>query len=380
MAKNKERGTGKKVLGGRQEKTKIYVDELYFRHVDQVERWRREAEHYQGLENKLSEMSLFSYEEIDYTPLLTRAIFKERIVPDYSYMLKDARIAAESKFFIPISVRIIFLIMLIFILIVGTNSILLWMSGAGFLALLIVLFLMIQERQLFIERVVLAKEAEIEKRVEYEKKKIADEKKQHDDAEDIRIKGIEDLLTGEISPIFSKIETVLSQLNFFFDISAEIELYHNIPSIKVWLPPKSIIPTTICVVQASGRPSYTEKEMRAINKQYLELCAGILIKIMSVIYSHVPIFTAGYIYGMSKEGVNIECIMASKVERENLIVACSAATGLEGIQALRGKFQCNTLLELLPIEVEDPEEWNDVEQKLVRRLQVNLFRSEKKEI
>lgn len=380
MAKNKERGTGKKVIGGRQEKTKIYVDELYFRHVDQVERWRREAEHYQGFENKLSEMSLFSYEEIDYTPLLTREIFKERIVPDYSYMLKDARIAAESKFFIPISVRIIFLIMLIFILIVGTNSILLWVSGAGVLALLIVLFLMIQERQLFIERVVLAKEAEIEKRVEYEKKKIADEKKQHDDAEDARIKGIEDLLTGEISPIFSKIETVLSQLNFFFDISAEIELYHNIPSIKVWLPPKSIIPTTICVVQASGRPSYTEKEMRAINKQYLELCAGILIKIMSVIYSHVPIFTTGYIYGMSKEGVNIECIMASKVERENLIVACSAATGLEGIQALRGKFQCNTLLELLPIEVEDPEEWNDVEQKLVRRLQVNLFRSEKKEI
>lgn len=374
MAKNTDRVAAKKVIGGRHEKNKIYVDELYFRHVDQVERWRREAEHYQSIENKLAEMSNFSYEEIDYVSLMTRAAFKERVVPDYSYMVKDAQIAAESKFFIPLSIRVIFLIVFVLLLLIGTNSIVLWISGAGVLTVLILLFLMIQERHIYIEKVVLDKQREIDERIAYEQKKIEDEKKAHEDSEDERIKEIEGLLAGEISAIFSKIENVLLKLNFFFDISVEIDLYNNIPSIKVWLPPKNIIPTTLCTLQSSGRTSFIEKEIRVINKQYLELCAGIFIKIMSAIYSYIPTFTMAYIHGMSKEGINSECLIASKVERENLIVACSARTGLEGMQALKANFQCNTSLALLPIEMKVVEEWGGVEQKLVRRLQVNLFR------
>ncbi|WP_378956449.1 hypothetical protein [Pelosinus sp. sgz500959] len=374
MAKNTDRVSTKKNQGARQEKTKIYVDELYFRHVDQAERWRRESEHYQAVENKLLEVSQFSYEEFDYTPLMVRNIFKERVVPDYSYMLKDAQVAAESQFFIPIIARGILLIVAAFILIVGTNSIVLWMSGASVLALLILLFLLIQERHLYIERTLLEKQTEIDNRVAYEKKKIADEREQHEKDENERIKIIEDLFSGEISSVFAKIENVLDQLNFFFDTSVEIDLYHNIPSIKVWFPPKTIIPNITCVVQSSGRPTFTEKEMRVINKQYLELCAGILIKIMSVIYAHIPVFQTAYIYGMSRESGNAECFIESKAERESLIMACSATTGLEGLQILKANFKCNTSLELLPLVVEDPEEWNKVERKLVRRLQVNLSR------
>ena len=41
--------------GTRQDKGKVYVDELYFRHVDQMERWRQEYEHCQIVENTLAD-------------------------------------------------------------------------------------------------------------------------------------------------------------------------------------------------------------------------------------------------------------------------------------------------------------------------------------
>lgn len=375
MAKNTDRFGATKKTGARQEKSKIYVDELYFRHVDQVERWRRECEHYQTVENKLLEFSQFSYEEFDYEPLMVRAIFTERAIPDYSYMLKDALVAAENKFYIPMAIRVILLVIFLIILIAGTNSILLWMSGVGVFTLLIAVFLIIQERHAFIAKTLSDTQAEIDRRIEDEKQKIADEKQQHEEIEDKRIKIIEDLFAGEISSIFSKIENVLGKCNYFLPVSAEIDLYNNIPSIKVWLPPKTVIPTTICALQASGRSTFTDKEERAINKQYLELSAGILMQVMSAIYSYVPIFRTGYIYGMSKEGLNVECLIGGKIEREILISACDAATGLEAIQMLKFDFRCNTSLALLPVEKKDPEEWDGVEQKLVRRLHVNLFNS-----
>lgn len=374
MAKNTDRSAGKKTASGQHDKNKIYVDELYFRHVDQIERWRREAEHYQSIENKLAEMSYFSYEEVDYVSLLTRVPFKEKTVPDYSYMVKDARVAAESKFFLPISIRLIFLIVLAAVLVVATNSIVLWISGGGVLAVLILLFLLVQEKHSYVEKAVQDKEREVEERTAYEKKKIEDEKKAHEDKEDQRIKDIEDLLAGELSAIFFKMETGLRKLNLFFDLTIEIDLYHNIPSIKVWLPSKNIIPNTICALQSSGRTSFTEKEARVINKQYLELCAGIFIKVLAAIYSHIPSFSTAYIYGMSKEGMNTECLIASRVERDNLITACNARSGLEGMQAIKASFQCNTALALMPIPMSPPGEWGSVEQKLVRRLQVDLSR------
>lgn len=375
MAKNTDRFGATKKTGARQEKSKIYVDELYFRHVDQVERWRRECEHYQTVENKLLEFSQFSYEEFDYEPLMVRAIFTERAIPDYSYLLKDALLAAENKFYIPMAIRIILLVIFLIILIAGTNSILLWMSGVGVLTLLIAVFLIIQERQGFIAKTLIDTQAEIDRRIANEKQKIADEKQQHEELEEQRIKIIEDLLAGEISSIFSKIENVLGKFKYFIPVSAEIDLYNNIPSIKVWLPPKTVIPVAICALQASGRSTFTDKEVRVINKQYLELCAGILMQIVSVIYAHIPTFRTGYIYGMSKEGLNTECLIGSKIERETLISACDAATGLEALQILKSDFRCNTSLALLPTESKEPEEWDGVEQKSVRRLHVQLFNS-----
>lgn len=364
---------GKVVVGGRQEQGKIYVDELYFRHVDQVERWRQEYEHHQLLENKLAEFSVFNYEEVDYAPQLVREIFKERPIPDFSYMVEEARVQAESKFLMPLMIHVVALVILVIILIVSNNSILLWGSGASVVIVLILLGLMIEGRNSHIKKVVGEKEQEVAARIAYEEKKIVEEKKKHDDNEEERIQLIEQLLSGEAPAILAKIERVLLAIAFPFYLSVDIELYNDIPAVKIWLPPKSLIPAQICTLTSSGRLNYEDKSIRVINRQYLELSAALVIKIMSTIYCHIPTFNSGYVYAMSKEGPNVECLIASKLDRQTLAGVCDAGNGLAAIQRAQATFECDTSLMLVPIGYSQPEEWGNAEQKSIRSIHINSF-------
>lgn len=367
------RTDGKSASGRRQGKGKIYVDELYFRHVDQVERWRQEYEHHQLLENKLLEFSTITYEEIDYAPQLVRAAFPERIIPDFSHILEKARIEAESKFFMPIVTHLVALVILVIILISSSNTILLWGSGGSVVIVLILVCLLLQNRNTYIDRVLLEKQGEIAARIAYEEKKIVEEKKKHDDSEEERINIIEQLLTGEVPSILAKIESVFLKIPFPFYVSVDIELYHDIPAVKVWLPPKSLIPTQICTLTSAGRLSFEDKSIRVVNRQYLDLCAALVMKIMSSIYCNIPTFNIGYVYGLSKEGPTIECLIASTFDRETLIGACSTGNGLAAIQRAQAKFECDTSLMLLPVETNPPEEWGDVKQEDIRSIHVNSF-------
>jgi hypothetical protein len=373
MAKKNDNQVLRPMSGARQDTGKVYVDELYFRHVDQMERWRQEYDHCQLIEKALASISKLTYEEVDYTSQLLRVPWIERAIPDFSHMIENTRIAAEGEFLKPIAIHIGLLIVAMFILMIGSNIILLWISGTGVVMMLVLLGLLIQRRHNYIEREVRQKQIEIDNRIEYERKIIQEEKDKHERTEDERIKDIEQLLAGESAAIFTKLNTVLYKIGFSFHLSADISVYENVLAVKVWLPPKSIIPNQVCSLQVAGRPSFEEKEMRTINKQYFELCASILMKIMSTIYCHIPSFSTGYVYGMSKEGKNIECLVASKVDRPTLAAACNAINGLAALQITKATFSCDTSLTLLPIEVEEPEEWKEVELQSIRNLHVDLF-------
>ncbi len=372
-ANMKKKTDGKVVAGGRHDKGKIYVDELYFRHVDQVERWRQEYEHHQLLENKLAKFSIFNYEEVDYAPQLVRTIFKERPIPDFSYMVEEARVKAQSKFLMPLMIHLVALVILVIILIVSNNTILLWGSGASVVIVLILLALMVEGRNTYINKVVGEKQQEVTARIAYEEKKIMEEKKKHDDNEEERIHLIEQLLSGEAPAILAKIERVLLGIAFPFYLSVDIELYNDIPAVKIWLPPKSLIPIQICTLTSAGRLNFEDKSIRVINRQYLELCAALVIKIMSTIYSHIPTFNTGYVYAMSKEGLNVECLIAAKLDRQTLVGVCEAENGLTAIQRAQAKFECDTSLMLLPVGCSQPEEWGDVEQKSISYIRINSF-------
>lgn len=373
MARKKDDQGARVLPGTRQDKGKVYVDELYFRHVDQMERWRQEYEHCQSIENALAAISRLAYEEIDYTALLVRRPWQERTIPDCSDALEHVRMEEERKFVIPITLHTGLLLISLFILLIGSNMIILWVSGLAVVTLLILLGILLQKRHQDIERAVIEKQKEIDDWIANEEKVIQAEKERHEHAEDERIKGIQRLLAGDIGAIFAKIDQVLTAISFPFHVSADVSLYMNVPAVKVWLPPKSIIPTQICSLQPSGRPNFQEKEMRTINKQYFELCAAISLRVLSAIYAHIPSFCVGYVYGMSKDSKNSECLFTGKLDRQTLEDACNAANGLAALQILKATFNCDTSLALLPVDNEDPAEWENVEVQLVANIHVNLF-------
>jgi|GEM_PF-899499 len=368
MAKKADEKVAKSIPNRREGKGKIFIDELYFRHVDQGERWRQEYEHYQLLEKKLLEFNTLTYEEFDYAPQLVRAIFKERIIPDFSYLLEEARIAAEAKFFMPMIAHLVAVAVLVVVLIASTNTIVLWGSGAGVLIVIILLALLLENRSRYIARTLLEKQEEIKKRIAYEQKKIAEEKKQHDDSEDQRIQIIEQLLAGQVTSILDKIESVLHGRSIPFYLEIEIELYNDTPGVKVWLPDKSLIPTQTCALTAAGRLNFDDKTVRVINRQYLELCAALIVRVMSVIYCYIPTFNIGYVYGLSQGKQNVECLIASKLDRETLIQACSASNVLAALQSIQAKFECNPAAAMMPIDFKPPEEWGDEPEVVVRKL------------
>jgi hypothetical protein len=356
----------------REGEDRVHVKDGYFRHVDQIERWRQEYEHQQAVENNLAELSKIRYERFDYESLLVRVPWEERPVRDYNYLLEEARLAAEKKFFYPVSIRIGGLLLLIITLFVASNLIVLWTAGTVGIAVLVSLYVISKERDQTIGRTLLETLAVIEQRVETERRMNEEARRKHEEEEDKKITAIQCLLAGEVSAIFSRLDVALPNLGLSFLLDIDITIYNQIPLVQIWLPPKTIIPGQLCTVMPSGRVSYQDKEARSINKQYLELCAALVMQIMATIYANIPTVDRSYVQAISKDGVHDDCVIAISLDRQTLEIACDAANGLAAIQQAKAQFEVNTVLKLQPIEVERPTEWGEVEQQFLRSLHIKL--------
>lgn len=137
---------------------------------------------------------------------MVRAIFTERAIPDYSYLLKDALLAAENKFYIPMATRIILLVIFSYYTNRWDKQYFIVDVWHRRLTLLIAVFLIIQERQGFIAKALIDTQAEIDRRIANEKQKIADEKQQHEELEEQRIKIIEICLRERFHQFFLKLK------------------------------------------------------------------------------------------------------------------------------------------------------------------------------
>lgn len=352
----------------------VYVEKNYFRHVDQLDRWRQEYEQSQAVEKKLADLSRLSYSPIDYAPQLEQIPFKERPIPSFDYLLDEAIVATESKFFIPIAAHIAIMLLLVIILFVSSSTIALRLSGTLGIVVVISLFLVFRQRRKAIEITTEETKCEIERRRQREFELIKEEKIEHENKENERIESVRKLLDGDIGTIMLRLDTVLPLIDLPFPVTVDIDLYAGVPLVKVWLPPKTIIPVQSSELLSSGRVSYAEKEQRTVNKQYLELCCSLLIKIAAVIYENIPSFEKGYLRGMTNMGLSNECLLAASFDRESLISACSASTGLAGLGLVHGKYDCNNMLGMLPIELSCPEEWGDVVPQKLHSLHIKIFK------
>lgn len=348
------------------------VSEHNFRHVDQIERWKQEYVRYTTAEEKLASLSKLSYDPVDYALMLVPAPWVERQAPDFNYLIEEARIVAESKFFTPIAYRFAGFIVSIVMLMLSTSSAFLWISGVLTMVLLASLFVAIQQRYTGIEAAVGNARAEAQTRTEQMRQMIAEEKRRHEEAETERISVVEKLMAGDIAAIFTRLDHVLSGLSFPVPVEVTVNIYAEIPLIKIVLPPKSIIPLQSCAMLPSGRLKHTDKEARAVNKQYVELCAAVMMQIMSVLYANIPSFDRAYVWGLTKNATERDCVFELTLSREELAKACLAETGIAAVRQLQSRFETDTALNLKILEADPPPEWEGAPQQLVRSMHINL--------
>jgi hypothetical protein len=348
------------------------LSENSFRYVDPIDRWRQEYERYAKAEENLLKISKLSYDPVDYAPLLIPVPWKERPIPDFGFLVEEARVAAETKFFMPIVSRLAGFIVSLIILMISSNSAFLWAAGTLSITLLLWLLWTIQQRQSSIETAVADARAEADNRTEQEQLMIAEAKKQHEDAEAERIFLVEKLLAGDIAAVFLRLDNILSRYSLPFSLEVHIDYYANVPLIQILLPNKSVIPVQTCSLLPSGRVKYTDKEPRLINKQYIELCSALIMHIMSVLYATIPSFDQIYVWGVLKGTPDHECFFEIATSREAAVKALNAENGIAAVKQLNGQFETDTILNLKLIEPARPEEWGNVPQQLLRSMHIHV--------
>lgn len=359
----------------REKNTQVYVDELYFRHVDQIERWRQEHEHSKAVEAKLQEVSDFSYEPVDYAAMLEKEPWIEPPRTDFSGLVQEAKIATENKFYTPIVTRTGLAMAALFCLIIFNNAVILWSAGIAAIASAGWTYWTISQRQRAIREAMEEAELEIVRREAAEQRRFDELRVRHETAEEDRVSVIQKLVDGEMSAIYAKLDAQMININFPFPLTVDVEVCKGMPHLQIWFPPKTIIPKQTSELQPSGRPVYSDKETRAINKQYFELCAAIMMKVACFVYANIPTFQTVYMSGMSKENANNECLIAMRLERETFEpVVEQEPTPLVALQRLQAEFSNDTALEFLPIPERKPVEWGDLDEQFVRKLTIKLFK------
>ncbi|MCE5285731.1 MAG: hypothetical protein LLG02_07780 [Pelosinus sp.] len=352
---------------------KIEIDQQYFRHVDQMQRWRNQYDYAQSVENELAELSKLSFEPVDYLSMLEKVPFVEQEIPNYDYLIAEAKEGAENRFVMPMVFRGGGILLGLLALIFGTSAAILWVAGTAIITLFVSIYILLQRREAEIRATIDAAQAEVARRREVIHDFNEKARNEHEETEKKRVAVIEQLLAGEIGSVILKIDVVVSQMDIPLSLQVDVDIYMNVPLIKIWLPGKKIIPEQTCELLPSGRIKFEDKDVRAINKQYVELCAALVMQIAAKIYENVPSFNRGYIEGISRSGLTNDCIISMSFEREALVEICNRAqNGVSALRGLAGMLECDTSLNFLPTQPPVVEEWGAARPQDIRSITVRI--------
>ncbi|MDF2569695.1 MAG: hypothetical protein K0R55_1299, partial [Sporomusa sp.] len=329
MSEKKPPGSGRTRGGAVGERAEV----RYFKGEEQFERWRKEFVQNQESELQLAAISKLSYEPADYEALLIREEFGELKLTDYSHLIDKARTKAEVKYVYPVAVRVAVLFGLLSVLALLFSPVTLLITAALGTAAAVSLYFTIKQREEAIKKAGQEAWEEGAYRNNQEQVDYDEAKKKHEEQETSRITLVEKLLAGEPGAVRSRIDEALNQLKLPVAVDVDIDFHANIPLVKVWLPSKAVIPRQTCEMLPSGRIQYQDKDMRVLNKQYFELCAAIMLQIVSRILANIPSFQEAYTAGIVKSEFSDDCVLAIKVPREKIESINRASNAIAAVQA-----------------------------------------------
>ncbi|WP_371381465.1 hypothetical protein [Sporomusa aerivorans] len=346
----------------------------YFKGEEQFERWRKEFVQHQDYELKLASVSKTTYEPVDYQSLLVREPFPELQLTDHSHLVGKARAITEAKFVYPVAARIAAIVCLLGVLVILFSPITLLITAALGVASAVSLYFKVKDREESVKKAEQAALDEIAERNNRERQAYEEKKREHEEKENSRIELAEQLTTGDPVAVRSRLDEALNRLKLPVIAEVDIEFHANTPLIKVWLPSKGVIPKQICELLPSGRLQYQDKDTRVFNKQYFELCAGIILQVAATILANIPSFAVIYAAGIAKNEFSDDCVLTVKIPREKVDSLNRATNAVAAIQSFDGVYECDTSLALYPVEMLIPPEFEGVDKQILKNLRVRIFK------
>jgi len=352
---------------------KEYAEDRYHRQNDQRDRWLAEHVHHEAAEKALADVGKFCYESEDYVKYLVKEPFVEPPREDFSHLLPERMLAAEKKYRRPINIRWI----LMGILIVSVAIFPSWVTLAIAAAMLVILgfgqYKTLKERQMVLKKTEEHTRQEIETKTRAQEAAISEKRNAHEQEEAERIEFYVRLLNGAQSALIVVLDAAIPKIKLPFPMDVDMDIYGGIILVKAWFPLKSIIPNERTALTENGRILYKKKESTEINKQYVELCAAILMQIITTLCAKIPNVEKIYVRGMTKEGERDECLIALQLHRLLAEKVANAPNALVALKGLSAEYSCDEFLKMLPVKAPKIPEWEGIEQQEISNLHVKIF-------
>ncbi len=336
---------------------------------ERLRRYQRELKKSEEMEEALRRLSTFSYTPVDYSPGLIRKQFHPPVIPDYSYLLTEAKLKIANKYYVPIAIQLVLGLVCVIVSLAFRDTFLPLLGAAGLIACALSLHTDLRNRQRKIALALSAAKTQIEALVKEAQDSINNATRAFEELENARIDKIEKLLSGNPRAVLERIEEVLLTIKLPFFLRCTVDFYDE-PIITLHLPEHMVIPTTKVSLSPAGSLSYEEKSSFDINKQYSEAMAGTAMIIASQLYAAIPTLNTLYLQGLFDKWQEQEYLFSMKLNRQALIDAADCRSGLECFSRLKAEFTIKTSADFTPVQPLLPEWWEKVPREKVKTIKV----------
>ncbi|MDR3593062.1 MAG: hypothetical protein P4N41_25660 [Negativicutes bacterium] len=336
---------------------------------ERLRRYQREQRKSEDMEEALRKLSSFSYTPVDYSRGLIRKEFKAPVIPDYSYLLTEAKLKVVNKYYVPIAVQLGLGLVCVVLSLAFKDTFVPLLGAAGLIACGLSLHTDLRNRQRKIDLALSAARSQIEALVKEARDSIDNTARAFDELENTRIEKIEKLLNGNPSSVLERIEEVLLTIKLPFFLRCTIDFYEE-PMLTLHLPEQLVIPTTRVSVNPAGNLSYEEKTPFEISKQYSEAMAGTAMTFASRLFAAIPTLNTLYIHGLFDKWQDQEYLFSLRVDRQALIAAMECRSGLECFSRLKAEFSIKTNADFSPVQPILPDWWEKVPREKVKTMKV----------
>lgn len=337
---------------------------------ERLKRFAREYRQSQDMENALASLSDFEYKPVDYYAAMIRKPWVEPTIPDYSYLLTEAKMKVTNKYQGRLIVESVLGIFFIIFTLAFHDTFLPIISVTAFLGCIFGLHTDMQRRHQELTKALSAAREIIDARVTEQRDSIERAREAFEEAENVRIERINKLLSGDPSAVFERMEEIIRNCRLPFFMRCTIDYANDEPVLTLNLPATSVIPTTIVTLTPNGACEYEDKSAPEIYRQYVEALAGTAMNFAVLVFSYLPTLSVVYVRGLMDTREDQECLFGVRVTRQDMLQTEQWRSGLDAFHDLGAIFELESTGALEPINPPLPNWWGRISKDQIRTVTV----------